>query len=139
MFIRCSVAVMALNALLSGTSAFAGDKEDPVVAFAKSRLKDTAKPFTLVVVVNVKEGSAERFETAFAKALKATRKEKGCITYDLNHDSQNTNRFVVYERWKSLAALERHMKTDHIKALLEVLPDLTTGAPELRILLPAAE
>ena len=83
--------------------------------------------------------SGARIGEQRAKALTATRKEKGCITYDLNRDSKDAKRYVVYERWKSLADLAAHMKTDHIRTLLEALPDLTEGAPELRILLPAAE
>jgi quinol monooxygenase YgiN len=117
----------------------AGEKEDPIVAFAKKHLKDTTRPFTLVVVLHVKEGAGEKFETAFAKALTPTRKEKGCIAYDLNRDSKDAQRYVVYERWKSLDALAAHLKTDHIRALLAALPDVATGPPELRILLPAAE
>ena len=46
---------------------------------------------------------------------------------------------MIYERWKSLADLDAHLKTNHIKALLAVLPDVSVGAPEVRVLLPAAE
>jgi quinol monooxygenase YgiN len=136
----CCLTVLAAAAVSSSPSAvIAGDKENPIVGFAKKHLTDGTKPFTLVVIVKVKEGAGEKFETAFAKALTATRKEKGCITYDLNRDSKDAQHYVVYERWKSLAALDRHMKTEHIKTLLEALPELTTGAPELKILVPAAE
>jgi len=136
----CCLAVLALAALLAGPSAVvAEDKDDPVIAAVKPRLKDPKKPFTLIVIVKVKEGSEDKFEAAFAKALAATRKEKGCITYDLNRDAQEGQRYLVYERWKSLADLEAHMKTDHIKALLQVLPELTSGPPEFRTLLPASE
>lgn len=136
---RRSLTVQILGVLLAGMSAFAEEKDDPIIAFAKARLKEPKKPFTLVVMVQVKEGAADKFEAAFAKALQATRKEKGCLTYDLNRDSQDAQRYTVYERWKSLADLEAHLKTAHIKALREVLPDVTTGAPELRILLPTSE
>jgi quinol monooxygenase YgiN len=132
--------VLISTALWSGPpAARAGDKDDAIVAFAKKQLTDTTKPFTLVVVVKVKEGAGEKFETAFAKALVATRKEKGCIAYDLNRDSKDAKRYVVYERWKSVGDLAAHLKADYIRTLLEALPDLTEGAPELRILLPAAE
>ena len=42
--------------------------------------------------------------TPLAKAAKATRAEKGCIAYDLNRDTEDTARYVVYERWKNVAA-----------------------------------
>lgn len=125
--------------LVAAPTTQAQEKDDPIVAFVKPRLKDANKPFTLVVVVKVKEGAGERFETAFASALKGTRKEKGCITYDLNRDTGEAGRYMVYERWKSLADLEAHLKTEHIKALRMVLPDVTTGQPELQVLIPASE
>ena len=122
-----------------GCAAFASAQEDPIIAFAKERVKAPAKPFTLVVKVTLKEGANDRFESAFAKCLAATRKEAGCIHYDLNRDTDNGRQYVVYERWKTLSDLEAHMKTAHIKTLLEVLPDMLDGRPGLHILLPAGE
>jgi quinol monooxygenase YgiN len=131
--------LLAVGLVLAWTAPAARGEDDPIIAFVKPKLKHPDKPFTLVVIVKVKEGEGKKFEEAFAKALTATRKEKGCIRYDLNHDTENAARYVVYERWKSLADLESHLKSDHIKALLGVLPDVTTGGPELHVLLPASE
>jgi quinol monooxygenase YgiN len=115
------------------------DRENPVITFVKSRLKDPDKPFTLIVRVQVKEGAGRQFEAAFAKAHAETRKEKGNLAYDLNRDTQDPSRYLVYERWKDLAALEAHLKTSHIKALFVELPKVTAGAPESQVLLPAGE
>lgn len=132
--------LMVLGLVLVGPSpVLAEEKDDPILAFVKQRLKDPEKPFTLMVGVKVKEGAGTKFEEAFAKALKATRKEKGCITYDLNRDADDALRYQVYERWKSLADLKAHLESDHIKALRAVLPDVAAGPPELRVLLPASE
>ena len=132
-------ALLVLSMPQTGSPAWGQEKDDPIIAFAKSKLKDAGKPFTLIVSLQLKEGAGPKFEEAFAKALVATRKEKGCITYDLNRDAQDAKRYMVYERWKSLADLDAHLKTGHIKALLEVLPELIAGPPDLQILLPASE
>jgi quinol monooxygenase YgiN len=132
--------VLGLLVVLPGAGRAADeDKENPILASVKSRLKNPDKPFTLVVLVQVKEGSGEQFEAAFAKAITATRKEKGNLVYDLDRDTEKPSRYVVYERWKDLAALEAHLNSPHIKALLAELPKLTEGAPESRVLLPAGE
>ncbi len=110
-----------------------------MIASVKSRLKNPDKPFTLIVRVQVKEGADKQFEAAFTKAIPASRKEKGNLAYDLNRDTQDPSRYLVYERWKDLAALEAHLKTPHLKALLAELPKLTEGAPESQVLLPAGE
>jgi quinol monooxygenase YgiN len=129
-----------LLAVIWNTNRVAGqDKENPVITAVKSRLKDPDKPFTLIVRIKLKEGAGKDFEASFAKASLATRKEEGNLAYDLNRDTQDPSRYLIYERWKNLAALEAHLKTSYIKALLAELPKVADGAPESQILLPAGE
>jgi quinol monooxygenase YgiN len=125
---------------LLNTNSVAGDEqENPVITAVKSRLKNPDKPFTLIVRIQVKEGAEKQFEAAFSKAIPASRKEKGNLAYDLNRDIQDPSRYLVYERWKDLAALEVHLKTPHLRELLAELPKVTEGAPESQVLLPAGE
>jgi quinol monooxygenase YgiN len=125
--------------LLLPASATAQEKENPVLTFVKSRVKNTDKPFTLVILLQVKKGSGAKLEAAFAKASRPTHKEKGCLAYDLNRDTEKPERYVVYERWQNLKALEAHLNTAHIKKLLADLPELLAGMPEPRVLIPAGE
>ena len=115
------------------------DKENPIVASVKSKLKSPDKPFTLLIHLSVKEDRGDKFELAFATARRETRKEKGNLAYDLCRDTENPSRYLIYERWKNVAALEEHLKTSYIKRLLSELPDLTMGAPESHVLTPVAE
>jgi len=117
----------------------ADDKPHPIAVQVKAALKDPSKPFTMVVQLNVKAGQQERFEAAFAPAIKATRKEKGCLAYDLNRDTKSPTAYMVYERWQNITALEAHLKTAHIVKLLETVGDMLEGPPEARALLPAGE
>ena len=126
--------------MLGNTDRVAGDdKENPVISSVKARLKNPEKPFTRVVTVRVREGAGERFEAAFAKAITATRKERGNLAYDLNRDTQNPSHYLVYERWKDLAALEAHLKTPHLKTLFAELPKMTDGGLESQVLVPTGE
>jgi quinol monooxygenase YgiN len=131
---------IGLLAVLCNSDRVAGqDKEHPVITAVKSRLKNPDKPFTLIVRVKVKEGAGKQFEESFAKAIVATRKEKGNLAYDLNRDTQDPSRYLIYERWKDLAALDAHLKTPYLKELLAELPKVAEGAPDSQILLPAGE
>lgn len=132
--------VLGLLALLVSPGATVGqEKEDPIYIYVKNRLRNADRPFTLVVSLQVKEGQAKKLETVFAKAIQATRKEKGCRAYDLSRDADDPTRYQVYERWQGLAALKQHLATPHVKTLLAELPALLEGAPSPRVLLPAAE
>jgi autoinducer 2-degrading protein len=133
-----AVGVLALWLLLPG-AACAQKDENPIAAQVKAALKDPSKPFTLMIQLQVKDGMQEKFEAAFAKASKATHKEKGCIAYDLNRDAKDPTRFLVYERWKSLSDLQDHLKAEHTMALLGELKDLLSGPPEAKVLLPTAD
>jgi quinol monooxygenase YgiN len=133
------VTVGAIALLVGDARAYDQEKEEPIITFVKSRIHDANKPFTIIVAVQVKDGSGKTFEDAFVKALPLTRKEKGSIGYDLNRDARDSKRYLVYERWKSLADLENHIKTDYIKALLKVFGDVSEGTPELQVLVPVGE
>jgi quinol monooxygenase YgiN len=125
--------------LLLAAPATGQEEENPIVTFVKERVPQPDKPFTLLVRLRAKEGSGEKLEKAFAPAITASRKEKGCLAYNLDHDPKQADQYLVYERWKSVKDLEAHLKAPYIKALLAALPDLTTGRPEPTVLVPAGE
>lgn len=130
--------LVCLGTLVGSSPAWA-EEENPVVKIVKAGVKDPAKPFTLVVLLTAKEGKEADLEAALKVSIAETLKEKGCLRYELNRDTTKPDRYMMYERWKSVAAIEAHMKTPYVMGLLGKLPDLIAGPPEFRVLLPAAE
>jgi quinol monooxygenase YgiN len=119
--------------------ASAQEKEHPIVTAVKANVKDATKPFTMLVHIKIKDGAAAKFEAAFARAITETRKEKGALAYDLNRSAKHPNEYVVYERWRNVAALEAHLKSPHIQALFAATGDRRDGMPEAKILVPVGE
>jgi quinol monooxygenase YgiN len=116
--------------------------QDPGAALieqVRGIVKDANKPFTLLIRIEAKEDAGAKLEAAFAKAIKSTRQEKGSLVYDLDRDPQKPGHYVIYEKWKDLPSLEAHLKADYITSLLAQLHELTSGAPDLQILVPAGE
>jgi quinol monooxygenase YgiN len=141
-FCRVVTSSLVVLAVLAGwawilSHAPAQEKENPIAARVKAAVKDPARPFTLVVRLKVKEGTAAKFEAAFAKAAQATRQEKGNRAYDLNRDSQTPTQYLLYERWQDLPALEAHLKTPYITKVLAETGDMLAAPPEISILFPA--
>jgi quinol monooxygenase YgiN len=135
-------ALVALAFLLLSMSVpvrAADEKTDPIIANVKANLKDTSKPFTMLVLLKVKAGNEEKFEKAFSKAVEPTRKEKGCKAYDLAREAKAAGQYVVYERWADLAALDAHIKSKHIQTLLGEIGELLASPPEVKVYVPAAE
>ncbi len=132
--IRAALVMFAALAWAASASA-----QNPIEAEVKASLKDTTKPFALVVTVKVKDGEAQKFEAAFAKARAITLKEKGCKAYDLNRSGKSPAEFLVYERWLDLASLQAHLKAQHFIDLIADVHELFDGPPEIRVFVPAAE
>ena len=109
-------------AILLGSPAFAEDH--PVVKQMKEKLKHPEKPFTMLVTIQVKEGKEKEFEDAFLEAQKGTKKEKGCIAYEINRDTDHPDTFVLVEKWKNLDGLVEHLAADHTTKLLKLFGDL---------------
>ncbi len=112
---------------------------DPIVAQVKAWVKDAAKPFTLLFRLQVMEGTRETFEAAFAKASEATHQETGILTYDLNRDAKDATSYILYERYKSLADLEAHVRMPYITRLFREFAEVLARAPELQVLMPVGE
>ena len=117
----------------SDSRAVAAD-ENPVIGLIKSKVKDTKKPFALLVTFKVKAGEEKKFEAAFAPALIATRKEPGCVAYFLNRDPDEANTYIMYEQFKSLAAVEDHLKQKHTETLLATVIPMCEGDLKVKVL-----
>ena len=74
------------------------------------------------VVLNVHIESLPGEENKLAEELLAlvapTRKEPGCLVYELHRDPQSPGKFMFYERFASQAALDEHLASPYFKAFL---------------------
>ena len=129
-----SYLLLAAVALGLGLSQARAQEENPVVALIKSKVKDVKKPFALFVEFKVKAGKEKEFEEAFAPALVATRKEAGCVAYYLNRDTDHPDVYTMYEQFKSIAALEAHLKEKHTETLLKTVIPMCEGDPKIKVL-----
>src|SRR5689334_20696462 len=86
------------------------DKEKEPDIIAKLRKAKVDRPFALAVLVKVKEGQEKALVKVARPCIAATRKEKGCIAYELNQDLDDPRQFVFYEKWQSVDALAAHLK-----------------------------
>ena len=66
----------------------------------------------IVKVVARPEGRAEIREILL-KLATASRKENGCVRYDVLEDKGNPSVFALVEEWTNAAALDAHNKSPH--------------------------
>jgi quinol monooxygenase YgiN len=115
------------------TEVRAQEKENPVISLIQAKVKDTSKPFALLVTFKVKEGKEQEFEKAFEPCLKATRKEPGCNAYYLNRDPDAPRTYVMYEQFKNLDAIREHVSAKHTAELFKAITPLTDGDLQVKV------
>jgi quinol monooxygenase YgiN len=130
---RCCL--LALPALLLGLALpdARGQDENPVVKLIKSKVKDQTKPFAILVTFKVKAGKEADFEAAFRPAVAATKKEPGCVSYELNRDTEQTGNYVMFEKFRSVAAIEEHIRAEYTKKLLDTVVPMCEGGPQVKV------
>jgi quinol monooxygenase YgiN len=122
-------------ALAGMSSAAPGAEDHPAVALVKSKVKDPAKPFALFVTIKAKAEKEKDLEAAFAPCIAATKKEAGCLAYELNRDPDDPTTYVMFEKFKNVAALEAHLKLEHTTKLFKALEPLTDGEIKAKVYL----
>ena len=70
--------------------------------------------YTLATLVVKPEKRADFLENA-RDVIAATRREPGCISYDLNSSITEPNEFIFVERWETRDALSAHFETPHLQ------------------------
>jgi len=68
---------------------------------------------TVVAKLVVNADAIDAVKTELLKLVEATRQEEGCIEYLLHQDNDDPAVFIFYEKWESMACLERHINTSH--------------------------
>ena len=93
----------------------------------------SAKTITVVATFQAKPGKAEELKRALISLVAPTRKEAGCINYDLHQSPDDPGKFLFHENWTSKAALDAHLKMPHIQVLLPRMDELAVGMPDIGI------
>ena len=77
---------------------------------SRKLLKDAV---TLVVILRAKPGQEPLLEAELRALIPPTRREEGCLTYDLHRAVDPPDGFLLHEVWATREHHRRHMKTPH--------------------------
>jgi quinol monooxygenase YgiN len=68
---------------------------------------------TLIVLLRAREGQETLLEAELRALVGPTRKEDGCLTYDLHRSADAPGGFLLHEIWATREAHTQHAKTPH--------------------------
>ena len=86
----------------------------------------------VVAHVRAKAGKQEEMKKVMLGLIEPTRKEAGCLRYELYQNKEDSADLTFVEDWESDAALDAHMQTPHFRAAVAQIPALAGAPPDIR-------
>jgi quinol monooxygenase YgiN len=68
---------------------------------------------TLAVILRPRDGQEMMLEAELRALITPTRKEDGCLRYDLHRSAEGPGAFLLHEIWETRQHHTAHTKTDH--------------------------
>jgi quinol monooxygenase YgiN len=113
--------LLASGTALAGLSVLGGE----AVAQGAGNSEVPKGAVILTAMVKAKSGQEHAVKEALLALVEPTRKEAGCLCYNLHQSKADPTQFMFYEQWATQEALSAHGKTPHMKALGAKLKDKT--------------
>ena len=92
-----------------------------------------SKFITVVATFHARPGKEKDLRAALTGLLAPTRKEVGCLNYDLHQSPEDPTKFLFHENWTSKELLDAHLKSPHVAALLPCVDELCVAFPEIKV------
>ncbi|HXG65278.1 MAG TPA: putative quinol monooxygenase [Blastocatellia bacterium] len=90
------------------------------------------KTLRVVARIVARPDKVEELRAVLSGLIEPTRKEKGCIRYELLQNNADPTDFTFVEEWESDAALDAHLDSPHIEDAAAKMADLVVGEADIR-------
>jgi len=117
-FLKCTTSATLLAVIVPTSWTLLSCKQNP-----KKMNENTLK---VVAIAETSTDRAEELKSICLGLIEPTRKEKGCISYELYQDTTNPGLFTFIENWESQEHLDIHLKTPHLVAAGEAFGKILT-------------
>ncbi|WP_420264782.1 putative quinol monooxygenase [Candidatus Magnetominusculus dajiuhuensis] len=74
---------------------------------------------TVMALIKAKDGMVDVVKKELLSLIDDTRKESGCIAYDLHQSKEIPGYFMFYEIWASAEALDKHTAMPYLQAIVK--------------------
>ena len=90
----------------------------------------------VVATLMVKPETRAEFIAAATACIKETRKEKGCVAYDLHESVTDPAKLVFVEQWENAEALVPHRRAEHMKTFGRIAVKCMAAPPKIEVITP---
>jgi quinol monooxygenase YgiN len=88
---------------------------------------------TVVAQIKAKPGKEAQVRQELLSLVAPSRKDPGCMNYDLHQALDNPALFLFHENWTSEGHLEGHLQKPDLKAVLARVGQLTADPPQITL------
>ncbi len=81
----------------------------------------------------IKEEKVDEVLEIIKELIEETRKEEGCIKYELFQDVKNKGVITFIEEWENMEALQKHMESEHFKRIVPKVQSHTEKEMEINL------
>jgi len=81
-------------------------------------------PLTVVAVFRARPGHEAPLRAALLAMLEPSRREAGCLNYDLHSSDVDRALLFFHETWRSADEHRNHLDTPHVRHLLAITSNL---------------
>ena len=107
-----------------------------IVAKVSDRLERSDEPFILMVQLQAKPGFIDAVVASYGEQARQAASNSGSIVYELNQDTKDSTRFVLYERWTNLNAFIAHETAAFTIKHFERVAPMLEDSRQLSVLSP---
>ncbi|WP_315082071.1 putative quinol monooxygenase [uncultured Clostridium sp.] len=69
----------------------------------------------------------------YKELVEMTRKEEGCIKYEMYQDEQDARILTMIEEWENRQALDKHLKSEHFTRIVPMLGKLMSKETDMNV------
>ena len=92
-----------------------------------------ATSLTVIAQIKAKPGKESLVRQDLLSLVAPSRKDAGCLNYDLHQALDNPALFLFHENWTSEAHLEGHLQKPDLQAVLARLGPLVVEPPKVTL------
>jgi quinol monooxygenase YgiN len=92
---------------------------------------------TNLAFVRARTGRSEELGERLRRLVEPSRREPGCLRFDLHRADDDPDLWMVYETWRSARDRQQHYASAHLRGFLAEAPFLVEGPLDMRGFTPS--
>jgi quinol monooxygenase YgiN len=91
------------------------------------------KSLAVIAQIKAKPGKENSVRQELLSLVAPSRKDTGCLNYDLHQGLDNPALFLFHENWTSKAHLDQHLQKPDLQAVLARVSQLVAEPPQITL------